>query len=154
MSARIVSPDLATRARELLDAGSSIRQAAARLGVSRQTLRRALAAFAMLGALPAAAASTCHPSTSPPEWAAAPGDGVLLSTTDQGMTGLVTAWLAAHHAPSLVADDYQLVASPEHVLVVPVRAGFVCPGGAMVSITPEVAADLFGQMIARSRSRA
>lgn len=46
MSARIVSPDLAARARELLDAGASIRSAAARLGVSRQTLRRALEAFA------------------------------------------------------------------------------------------------------------
>lgn len=98
-------------------------------------------------ATPAAAASACHPSTSPPEWAAAPGDGVLLSTTEQGMTGLVSSWLASHHAP-------QLVASPTQVLVVPVRAGFVCPGGAMVSVSREVAADLFAAMLSHARARA
>ena len=154
MTARIVSPTLAARARAMLEAGNSLRETARVLGVSRQTLRRAMAAFALACATPAAASSACHPSTSPPEWAAAPGDGVLLSTTAQGMTGLVSGWLASHHAPQLVADDYQLVASPTQVLVVPVRAGFVCPGGAMVAVSREVAADLFAQMLSRSRSRA
>ncbi len=154
MANRQIDPQLKQQAPSLRGQGLSIRQVAARLGISRQTVRRVLAAAAMLGAPPAMAASACHSSTSPPEWAAAPGDGVLLSTTAQGMTGLVGGWLAAHHAPSLVADDYQLVASETQVLVVPVRAGFVCADGAMVSISREVAADLFAAMIAHSRSRA
>lgn len=106
------------------------------------------------GAPHAMAASACLPSTERPAWAAAPGDGVLLSTTEAGMTGLVSGWLASHHAPALVADDYQLVASPDHVLVVPVRAGFVCPGQAMVSLPREVAVGLFDAMLARARERA
>ena len=138
--------------------GLSIRAVSTRLGISRQTVRRILAAAAMLtatgGGTHAMAASPCHPSTVPPAWAMAAGDHVLMSTSAAGLTGLVSGWLSAHHAPALVADDYQLVSSETRMLVVPVRAGFVCDGEAMVQISIDAAADLVAAMTTHARARA
>ena len=103
---------------------------------------------------PQIAPTTVQISANYPGADAATVENSVTKVIEQGMTGLVSAWLAAHHAPQLVADDYQLVASPEHVLVVPVRAGFVCPGAAMVSLPREIAVSLFTAMLDRARNRA